>query len=168
MLKEQRTSTSCKTMKETTQVYLEQDGKYLMLYRNKKEIDMNAGKWIAAGGKSEPGETPDSCARREVLEETGFACTKLEYRGEVFFENDIFENEIMHIFTCSDFEKAAEPVDDEGTFAWIEKERIMELDMWEGDRLFMPFVLGKAGFFRMRLIYSGYDLKEAYLDGKRI
>ena len=33
-------------MKKTTLCYIEKDGKYLMLFRNKKENDINAGKWI--------------------------------------------------------------------------------------------------------------------------
>ena len=37
-------------IKQTTLCYLEKDGKYLMLYRNKKKEDANEGKWIAVGG----------------------------------------------------------------------------------------------------------------------
>ena len=43
----------------TTLCYLEKDNKYLMLHRNKKEIDINKGKWLGVGGKLENGETPD-------------------------------------------------------------------------------------------------------------
>ena len=39
---------------------IEKDGSYLMLYRNKKQNDVNGGKWIGVGGKFEPGETPDA------------------------------------------------------------------------------------------------------------
>ena len=59
-------------MIESTLCYLEQDGKYLMLYRNKKKQDPNAGKWIGVGGKLEAGETPEECVVREVREETGY------------------------------------------------------------------------------------------------
>ena len=38
-------------MIESTLCYLEKDGKYLMLYRNKKKNDINEGKWIGIGGK---------------------------------------------------------------------------------------------------------------------
>lgn len=145
-------------MKETTQVYLEKDGCYLMLHRIKKENDMNEGKWIGAGGKFEPGETPDQCAAREVLEETGFEVRNLVKRCEVEFINDRFEDELMHIYTCTDFDKVCEPVSDEGVFEWIPIEDIYSLNLWEGDRAFLEKMIGGEGFFRMKLIYSGYDL----------
>lgn len=56
-------------MIESTLCYLEKDGKYLMLYRNKKEKDPNVGKWIGVGGKIEADETPLACVIREVKEE---------------------------------------------------------------------------------------------------
>lgn len=151
-------------MKNTTQVYLERDGKYLMLLRDKKENDMNEGKWIAAGGKFEEGETPEQCAVREVLEETGYLCGELEYRGKVSFLNDVFDSELMHIFTCSDFKMDRAPVDDEGTLEWIDKERIFDLNLWEGDRIFLKYLLEDGDFFDLTLEYSGYDLKNSYLN----
>ena len=63
-------------MKLTTLCYIEQDGKYLMLYRNKKENDINEGKWIGVGGRFEEGETPEECVLREVQEETGLTLLK--------------------------------------------------------------------------------------------
>ena len=45
-------------MRLSSLCYLEQDGKYLMLYRNKKQNDINQGKWLGIGGKFENGETP--------------------------------------------------------------------------------------------------------------
>jgi len=52
--------------RKTSLCYLEQDGKYLILHRTKKEHDENGDKWIGVGGKFEPGEAPDKCALREV------------------------------------------------------------------------------------------------------
>ena len=60
-------------MKNTTLCYIEKDGAYLMLHRNKKENDLNEGKWIGVGGHMEEGETPEACIRREILEETGLS-----------------------------------------------------------------------------------------------
>lgn len=45
-------------MKMTTLCYIEQDGKYLMLHRTKKEKDISKGKWIGVGGHAEWGGEP--------------------------------------------------------------------------------------------------------------
>ena len=64
-------------MKDATLCYIESDGKYLMLLRNRKQNDPNEGKWIGVGGKREAGETPEECARREIREETGLKAVRL-------------------------------------------------------------------------------------------
>lgn len=40
-------------MTTTTLCYIENDDKYLMLHRIKKQNDMNGGKWIGVGGHVE-------------------------------------------------------------------------------------------------------------------
>ena len=76
-------------MKFTTLCYIEKDNKYLMLYRNKKENDLNEGKWIGVGGKFEETESPDECIIREVKEETGIVNVKPVL-------DDIFSIEIIY------------------------------------------------------------------------
>ena len=51
-------------MKNTTLCYIEQDGRYLMLHRNKKERDENKDKWIGVGGKFLENESPEDCLLR--------------------------------------------------------------------------------------------------------
>ncbi|MBQ4373951.1 MAG: NUDIX domain-containing protein, partial [Lachnospiraceae bacterium] len=72
----------------TTLCYIEQNGRYLMLLRNKKAQDLNEGKWIGVGGKFEEGETPEECLLREVKEETGLTLTDYRYRGVITFVSD--------------------------------------------------------------------------------
>ncbi len=38
-------------------------------------------------GKLEAGETPDECARREILEETHFTVTEMDFKGMITFQN---------------------------------------------------------------------------------
>lgn len=45
-------------------------GKILLIYRSGEVVDPNC--WCGAGGKIEPGETPEEAARRESVEEIGF------------------------------------------------------------------------------------------------
>ena len=65
-------------MKLATLCYVRQGGKTLMIHRVKKLNDIHAGKWNGLGGKLEPGETPEECARREILEESGLQVVALK------------------------------------------------------------------------------------------
>ena len=85
----------------TTLCYIEKDGKYLMLHRNKKEADENRNKWIGVGGKFEEGESPEECVVRETLEETGLMLTDYRLRGIVTFVSDQWGTEYMYLFTAS-------------------------------------------------------------------
>lgn len=69
----------------TTIAYLKKDGKTLLLHRIKKKKDINEGKWIGVGGKLEPGESPDECVKREILEETGYTVHSIQCHGYVTF-----------------------------------------------------------------------------------
>ena len=82
-------------MKKTTLIYLEKDGCFLMLLRNKKKNDCNEGKWIGVGGKFEKNETPEECIKREVLEETGLTLLSMHFYGVIEFRSDSDEDEDM-------------------------------------------------------------------------
>ena len=123
-------------MKMTTLCYLEQEGRYLMLHRTKKENDENHDKWIGVGGKFEDGESPEDCMRREVWEETGLTVTAFRYRGIVTFVSDVYPCEYMHLFTCTAWTGTPKECD-EGDLAWISKEDLLRLPMWEGDKIFL-------------------------------
>ncbi len=152
-------------MKMTTLCYPERDGKYLMLHRTKKEHDENRDKWIGVGGKFEKGESPEDCMRREVLEETGLCVTDFRYRGIVTFVSDIMSCEYMHLFTCTDWTGEQKECD-EGDLEWIEKRRLRELTMWEGDRIFLTLLEKDVPFFSLKLVYQGEALVSAELDGQ--
>ncbi len=157
-----------KDMKMTTLCYLEQDGKYLMLHRTKKENDENRDKWIGVGGKFEDGESPEDCMVREVLEETGLTVKAFRYRGIVTFVSDLYPTEYMHLFTVTDW-AGCEKDCDEGELAWIEKERLLTLPMWEGDRIFLELIADSdTPFFSLKLTYRGEQLTEAVLNGEKL
>ena len=154
-------------MKLTTLCYVEKDGKYLMLYRNRKKNDENGGKWIGVGGKFESGETPNECMRREILEETGLSVKKAQLCGIVTFVSDVFGCEYMFLYTVTEFEGELKPCD-EGELEWIDKSKVFSLPMWEGDRIFLELLAKNAPYFDLKLCYEGEKLAQAYLDGERI
>ena len=56
----------------------------------------------------------------------------------------------------------------EGVLNWIPKDEIWDLNLWEGDRIFLKMLLEDAPFFSMKLTYVGESLSEVLIDGKRI
>ncbi len=154
-------------MKNTTLCYLERNGEYLMLHRIKKENDCNRDKWIGVGGHFEDGESPEECVRREVLEETGLVLTRFSYRGIVTFASDKWETEYMHLFTADGFSGALRECD-EGALEWIGKDALLNLPMWEGDRIFLKLIESPRPFFSLKLKYEGETLAGAWLDGESL
>ncbi len=152
-------------MKISSLCYIEKDGKYLMLYRNSKKDDENAGKWIGIGGKFEEGESPEDCVCREVLEETGLSLTSYAYRGIVTFVSDKYGTEYMHLFTSDEYSGEIKECD-EGKLEWIDKERLYTLSLWDGDRIFLKLLDTRDKFFSLKLCYMGDKLSRALLDGK--
>ena len=154
-------------MKQTTLCYLERGDEYLMLHRTKKKNDENHDKWIGVGGKFEANESPEDCMRREIFEETGLTVSHYRYRGIVTFVSDIYETEYMHLFTVTDWTGEARECD-EGELAWIKKQKLFDLTLWQGDRIFLRLLQEDVPFFSLKLTYRGDELIEAVLDGKRI
>lgn len=146
-------------MKNTVLCYIEKDGKYLMLNRNKKENDCNGGKWIGVGGKIEENESPTEALLREVKEETSLVLNNYRLRGIITFVSDIWEGEYMFLYTSDSFDgKICEC--DEGELHWVEKERVFELPLWEGDRVFLKYLNEDRDFFNLKLVYEGDTLIE--------
>lgn len=140
-------------MKSTTLVYIEKGGKYLMIHRTKKEKDENKDKWIGIGGKLEEGESPFDGARREVLEETGLTVDKLSYRAIITFILD-GKTEYMHLFHTDLFSGEVKTDCDEGDLAWIDKNELMSLDVWEGDKIFLDMLDKEKRFYSLKLEYD--------------
>ena len=154
-------------MRNTSLVHLERDGKYLMLHRIKRERDENRDKWVGIGGKFEPGESPEDCAVREVFEETGLTMRSWSYRGIVTFVSDEWGTEYMHLFHSTDFTGSVKDCD-EGVLEWVDKQALLSLPIWEGDKIFLRLLDEKRPFFSLKLRYRGEKLAGAVLDGKTI
>lgn len=166
-------------MKKTTLCYLEHNDCYLMMLRNKKDHDQSEGKWLGIGGKFLPGESPEACLAREVKEETGFTLGDPHFRGVVHFLSDVWDDEDMYLYTAKHFSwedaggmtrgeavssdelgESAPPVPpcNEGTLAWIPKSQVLDLNLWEGDHLFLERLLAGEDFGELTVRYEGDTL----------
>ena len=154
-------------MRNTTLCYLERGGRYLLLHRVKKTVDENKDKWIGIGGKFEEGESPEDCLLREVREETGLTLHSWRFRGIVTFVSDEWGTEYMHLFSSDDFSGQL-AVCEEGELEWVEKEKLLTLPIWEGDKIFLRLLQQDVPFFSLKLCYRGDTLTEAVLDGRPV
>ena len=153
-------------MRKTTQCYISRIKKesgikeFLMLYRNKKPDDPNEGKWLGIGGKVEPGETPEEANTREVYEETGIriepdAC---HFYGIIQFFNTEYEDEEIYLYSANVPEDTKIIECNEGELHWIPADRILSLNMWAGDRIFLEPLLAGEESINMALFYEGDSL----------
>jgi 8-oxo-dGTP diphosphatase len=144
-------------MKLATLAYLRQEGKTLMVHRNKKVNDMHRGRWNGLGGKFEAGETPEECVIREIREESGLAARHPILKGFLTFpgfSND--EDWYAFVFVVNEFEGELSE-SPEGDLHWIADDALPDLFLWEGDLIFLPW-LDRPGFFSGKFIYRDNKL----------
>jgi 8-oxo-dGTP diphosphatase len=122
---------------------LSPDGaRVLMIRRDRNPHDHHFGKYNGLGGKLEAGEEIVAGMKREIEEEAGIVCEKLSLRGTISwpgFGND-GQDWFGFIFRIDCFNGTPKHENNEGSLLWVERERILELPLWEGDRFFLPLV----------------------------
>ena len=134
-----------------------------MLHRTSKKKDGNKDKWIGVGGHFEKGESPEECLLREVKEETGLELTSYQFRGIVTFISDEWPDEYMCLYTADRYTGDIGNCD-EGELVWVEKEKIMDLNIWEGDKIFLKLLMENQQFFSLKLEYKGDKLVNTDLN----
>jgi 8-oxo-dGTP diphosphatase len=140
-------------MKFATLCYIRKEQKTLMIHRIKKENDMHQGKWNGLGGKLEPGETPEECAIREIWEESGLYARHLVLKGLLTFPQ-FAKNEDWYAFVFVVDEVEGELIDSpEGVLQWVDDSQLLDLNLWEGDRIFLPW-LDQSGIFSAKFTYE--------------
>jgi len=149
--------------KLSTLCYIEKENKYLMLHRTSKKKDGNKDKWIGVGGHFEKGESPEECLLREVKEETGLELTSYQFRGIVTFISDEWPDEYMCLYTADRYTGDIGNCD-EGELVWVEKGKIMDLNIWEGDKIFLKLLTENQPFFSLKLEYKGDKLVNTVLN----
>ncbi|MEG1849537.1 MAG: NUDIX hydrolase [Oscillospiraceae bacterium] len=76
-------------------VAFDADGRLLLVRQHRYPIEQSMLELPA--GKLDPGETPEQCARRELEEETGYACGSLTPLGTVV-PAAAYLTEVVHLF----------------------------------------------------------------------
>lgn len=142
-------------MKLATLCYItnKKNNSTLMIHRVKKENDYHHEKWNGLGGKFEQGESPEECATREIKEESGLTVNEITMKGFITFPMfDGKEDWYVFLFVSDNYE--GKIIDSkEGTLAWIPNEKLTEINLWDGDRIFIPWLF-QDKFFSAKFNYK--------------
>ncbi len=143
-----------------TLCYVKQNGRTLMVHRNKKPNDIHEGKWNGLGGKFEAGETPERCVRREVEEEAGLFVQDPRLHGLLMFPKFKGNDWYVFVFTATEFSGELIESSPEGRLQWIEDDKLTSLNLWESDHVFLPWI-EEGRFFSAKFDYEG-DVMRGY------
>lgn len=89
------------------------EGKMLMVEQFRKPLEKTIIEIPA--GKLEKGENPLECAKRELLEETGYNCETMESIGS-FYTSPGFADELIHLYYTNTLTKQGDQMTDEDEF----------------------------------------------------
>jgi 8-oxo-dGTP diphosphatase len=119
----------------------------LLIHRNKNLTDHHLGKYNGLGGKLEPGEHILEGIRREIREEAGIECDRIELCGTISWPGFGKQGEdwFGFIFRIASFTGTPSTSNTEGDLVWVNVEEVMNLPLWPGDRHFLPLVFQYDG-----------------------
>jgi 8-oxo-dGTP diphosphatase len=138
-----------------TLLFVVQNGRVLLI---RKKRGLGAGKINGPGGRLEADEPPHDGAIREVQEELLVTPVALEKGGELKFQFIDGYSIHVHVFRASGL--IGEPAEtDEAVPLWSDLDAIPYEEMWEDDRIWMPYLLNRRPFIG-RFLFD----KERMLD----
>ena len=121
----------------------------VLLIHRARPGDHAFGKWNGLGGKLEDDEDVASGMCREIREEAGIEVTSLALRGTVSWPGFGPDGEdwLGFIFVVDGWTGAPLDANDEGSLEWVPLEALTSdppwLDLWPGDRWFLPLVFSR-------------------------
>lgn len=127
--------------KLATLVYVRDGDRTLMIRRDTRPDDPHFGKWNGLGGKLEPGESPEEGMRREVREESGLEVLRADLKGVLTWPAfDGTHDWYAFCFVVHEFRGALGADPPEGSLHWVPTAEVPSLALWEGDRVFLPWL----------------------------
>ncbi|MGY0217989.1 8-oxo-dGTP diphosphatase [Endozoicomonadaceae bacterium StTr2] len=142
-----------------TLIFVIRDSKILLI---RKKRGLGEGKINGPGGKLEPGETPEVCAKREINEELGITVGPITFCGENLFQFADGYSIHVHVFVTDEYEGT--PVEtDEAIPLWADLDSIPYTEMWEDDELWIPLMLEQK-LFKGRFIFDSDRMVDHQLD----
>lgn len=118
----------------------------LLVHRNRDPADHHFGRFNGLGGKLEPGEDIVEGMKRELREEAAIEVQSLRLRGTVSWPGfgKRGEDWFGFVFVIDEWSGEVPAVNAEGELVWVERDAILGLNIWEGDRHFLPLVFDET------------------------
>jgi 8-oxo-dGTP diphosphatase len=116
----------------------------LLVHRDARPGDHHFGRYNGLGGKLEPGEDLAAGMRREIQEEAGLRCRRLELAGTICWPGfgpdgaDWFAG----VFRITSWTGSPPARNAEGELVWTPVADLVagQVRTWPGDRFFLPLV----------------------------
>lgn len=118
---------------------LEKEGRWLIARR--KRGDRFGGLWEFPGGKMEPGETPEECLARELLEELGIRVRVGRHLGSVHYSSPDFVIELI-AYKVSHRSGSFRLLEHEEV-RWVRPAEVSRFSLTEPDRILLRKLVGK-------------------------
>ena len=139
----------------------------LLVHRTARSHDEQYGLYNGLGGKLEPDEDVVAGLRREIREEAGIEATGMTLRGTLNWPG--FDSQgrdwFGFVFLVTGFTGVPAERSPEGELTWVDIDRLGQLPMYEGDRLFLPLVFDAAvRQFHGVLHYEGRRLVRHHIE----
>lgn len=117
-----------------------------MLLRKARGL-FGAGRWNAPGGKLLIGELPETGAAREMNEETGLSVSALQFHGilNFYLGGGKKIDQTVFVFSCK---KSSGKMRNsrEGELQWFPLSQIPYREMWQDDKVWLPYVIEGKSF----------------------
>ncbi len=73
----------------------------------------------------------------------------------------------MHLFWSDRFSGVLKDCN-EGVREWLDKQELLQKNIWQGDKIFLRLLDEHAPFFSLKLEYRGDSLQRAVLNGAQL
>lgn len=136
----------------------------LMVHRNSRPDDQQLGKYNGLGGKLNPGEDIIAGIRREIFEEAGLQVSELLLRGTLNWPGfgSRGEDWFGFVFLVTEYSGQPPTHNEEGDLHWVALDALLDLELYQGDRLFLPHVFDESvRQFHGVMSYLDNELQEA-------
>ena len=121
-------------------------GSVLMIHRNTRPEDLHYGKFNGLGGKVDVDEDVVSGMLREIREEAGIEVEELTMRGTISWPGFGKHGEPWFAFIFRIDRWSGTPLsgNHEGALEWVPLEGLMQINIWESDRRWLPMVFDRS------------------------